>query len=385
VLCKESSQFYRASKKINGHIFWYPSLEKKPPKIQDVARAAGVSTATVSRALSQPDMVAEATRQLVIDAVEKTGYRVNLAASNLRRRRTGTIVVMVPNLGNPFFSTILASIEAVAAPAGLGVLIVDTTQHQASRQQVFAYLHRTRADGLIVLDGSLAMELLEIGGEDSGMPPVVFACEWSQDTTFPSVVIDNRYGAELAIRHLHGLGHRRIGHVSGPVGNVLTQSRLQGSQDTLGTLGLEVRDDWFLSGDFSLQSGAEAAVEWLKLEERPTALFCSSDQMACGFISELNRRGYSVPRDMSIVGFDDIEIAVRFIPALTTIRQPRGAIGAAAAEILIDRITRPAEAQAITPRRVMDVELVVRDSTATPPGAKPAIRSASEKLPNPAA
>lgn len=330
-------------------------------------------------------MVAEATRQLVIDAVEKTGYRVNLAASNLRRRRTGTIVVMVPNLGNPFFSTILASIEAVAAPAGLGVLIVDTTQHQASRQQVFAYLHRTRADGLIVLDGSLAMELLEIGGEDSGMPPVVFACEWSQDTTFPSVVIDNRYGAELAIRHLHGLGHRRIGHVSGPVGNVLTQSRLQGSQDTLGTLGLEVRDDWFLSGDFSLQSGAEAAVEWLKLEERPTALFCSSDQMACGFISELNRRGYSVPRDMSIVGFDDIEIAVRFIPALTTIRQPRGAIGAAAAEILIDRITRPAEAQAITPRRVMDVELVVRDSTATPPGAKPAIRSASEKLPNPAA
>ena len=103
-------------------------------------------------------MVAEATRLLVTQAVEKTGYRINLAASNLRRRRTGTIVVMVPNLGNPFFSSILASIESVAAAAGLGVLLVDTKQNQASRQQVFAHLHRTRSDGLIVLDGALAMD-----------------------------------------------------------------------------------------------------------------------------------------------------------------------------------------------------------------------------------
>lgn len=321
-----------------------------------------MSTATVSRALAQPEMVAEATRALVAQAVEKTGYRVNLAASNLRRRRTGTIVVMVPNIGNPFFSRILASVESVAAAAGLGVLLVDTMQHHASRRQVFAHLNRTRADGMIVLDGALAKELNALDDRDSAMPPVVFACEWLEDRAFPSVMIDNQYGAELAVRHLFELGHRRIGHVCGPDGNVLTMGRRKGAEKTLRALGLPVRPDWFLQGDFSLQAGADAAHAWMALEDRPTAMFCSSDQMACGFISELARLGLSVPRDVSVVGFDDIEFASRFIPPLTTIRQPRGEIGAAATEMLIRRIEKPDEAD--MPRRVLPIELIVRDSTA---------------------
>ncbi len=309
-------------------------------------------------------MVAEATRLLVTKAVEKTGYQVNLAASNLRRRRTGTIVVMVPDIGNPFFSRILASVESVAAAAGLGVLLVDTKQHRASRQQVFAHLNRTRADGLLVLDGALAKELNDLGGRDSAMPPVVFACEWLEDGAFPSVVIDNQHGAELAVRHLFELGHRRIGHVCGPEGNVLTLTRRRGTEKTLRALDLPVRPDWFLKGDFSLQSGVEAASAWLALEDRPTGVFCSSDQMACGFISELVRLGLSVPRDVSVVGFDDIEFASRFIPPLTTVRQPRGDIGAAATEMLIRCIEKPDEAE--MPRRVLPIELIVRDSTAAP-------------------
>ncbi|MEC9342731.1 MAG: LacI family DNA-binding transcriptional regulator [Pseudomonadota bacterium] len=348
--------------------FRVTELGNKTPKIQDVAHAAGVSTATVSRALSQPGMVAETTRLAVMAAVEKTGYRINLAASNLRRRRTGTIVAMVPSLGNPFFSTILAAIESVASPAGFDMLIVDTSQPHAGRQQVFTHLHRARADGLVVLDGSLAVALREAGENGAAIPPAIFACEWPKDSHFPCVMIDNRHGAEVAIRHLHELGHRKIGHVCGPEGNVLTDTRRGGVEDALCALGLERRQEWFLPGDFGLQSGADAADAWIAMADRPTAMFCSSDQMACGFISQLHQRGVSVPGDVSVVGFDDIEIASRFIPPLTTIRQPRREIGTAAAKMLIERIRHPEEDVSSAPWRYLPVELIVRDSTARPAG-----------------
>src|SRR5690606_34979562 len=159
-------------------------------------------TATVSRAISNPSVVSEATREAVLEAVRKTGYRINLVARNLRRGRTGAIVVLVPNLGNPFFSLILAGIEQVAARAGFSVLIVDTKQPHANEEQIFAHLHSTRADGLIVLDGSLPPDLLERRNAADAMPPVVFACEWIETSPYSRVVIDNAAGAAMAIRHL---------------------------------------------------------------------------------------------------------------------------------------------------------------------------------------
>ncbi len=155
-------------------------------------------------------------------------------------------------------------------------------------------------------------------------------------------------------------------HVAGPEGNVLTTARRQGTRDALDRLGLEIRENWFLKGDFSLQSGVDAAQAWLALEERPTAMFCASDQMACGFISELNRHGVSVPGEVSVVGFDDIDIAKRFIPALTTVRQARNMIGATAAELLIERIESAPDDTAEATRQVIPIELIVRDSTSAP-------------------
>ncbi|MCT8999768.1 LacI family DNA-binding transcriptional regulator [Chelativorans intermedius] len=341
-------------------------MDRKTPRIQDVARAAGVSTATVSRAISNPSVVSEATRNAVFEAIRSTGYQINLTARNLRQRRTRAIVVLVPNLGNPFFSHILAGIEQVAASAGFSVLIVDTKQPHANEGQLFTYLSSSRADGLIVLDGSLPVALFERRGTAGGLPPVVFACEWIAGSPFSKVMIDNAAGAAMAIRHLHGLGHRCIGHVSGPRGNVLTDTRLQGTRAALAELGLPVRREWFFDGDFSLQSGAEAARAWLALDERPTAVFCASDQMACGFISQLSMEGYTVPRDVSVVGFDDIDIARHFIPPLTTVRQPRNAIGAAAARLLIAQMGA-GTADAPPVEEVLAVELAARRSAA-PPG-----------------
>ncbi|NRG17533.1 LacI family DNA-binding transcriptional regulator [Rhizobiales bacterium] len=339
---------------------------KPLPRIRDVALAAGVSTATVSRALSHPERVSKETRERVLAAVEKTGYTINYAARNLRRRRTGSIVVLVPNLANPFFSAILSAIASEIAPAGYNVLIADTAQPPHSEQRILEYLNNNRADGLILLDGALK-GVIERGRELSvGLPPLIFACEWISEDGFPSVRIDNAEGARLAIRHLVDLGHTRIGHVAGPPENVLTVERRRGAREAIAKAGLEIREDWFFPGDFTMGSGAEAARAWFSLKDRPTAIFCSSDEMAFGFISELHRNGLEVPDAVSVVGFDDIEISKRFVPSLTTIHQPRARIGRKAARLLLDVIDGDDEdrrrARTAAPE-ILPIELVVREST----------------------
>src|SRR5262245_21789173 len=335
---------------------------KPTPTIQDVARVANVSTATVSRALSSPGRVAEETRRLVIEAVQETGYQVNLTARNLRRKQAGAIVVLLPNIGNPFFSQILAGIETTASKAGLNVLIADTRQPHAQEGQLQEYLDNNRADGILVLDGSLQDRFFLAANR--ARPPVVYACEWSEGTKLPSIRFDNEGGAILAVEHLAILGHTKIGHVLGPPDNVLTNERRSGVERALRVRNLPVRADWFFAGDFSLAAGAHAARCWLALSDRPTAITTSNDEMACGFMSELHKHGVEVPRDVSVVGFDDIDISEHFIPALTTIHQPRFEIGEIAAAELISLIRNPDRDPTEAPtRKVLGATLVVRSST----------------------
>jgi LacI family repressor for deo operon, udp, cdd, tsx, nupC, and nupG len=331
-------------------------------KIIDVAKLAGVSTATVSRALNQPETVAESTRQSVIEAAAKTGYRINIAARNLRRQRAGAVVVLVPHLENPFFSEILSGIEAALAKTGLSVLIADTKHPGVPSSLVFDYLHSGRADGVISLDGSLADILADAPHVRDALPPIVYACEWIDNDASPSVRVDNAAGAALAISHLADLGHTRIGHIRGPTDNILTRERSDGATGELRARGLDVRADWFFDGDFTMAGGRRAARRWMALEDRPTAMFCASDETAIGFISTLHDAGLSVPGDVSVVGFDDIEIAGYFIPPLTTVRQPRTALGATAANLLIDLVEGDGT-EKTDDQKVLPVELIVRSST----------------------
>jgi LacI family repressor for deo operon, udp, cdd, tsx, nupC, and nupG len=330
--------------------------------IKDVARAAGVSTATVSRSLSRPESVAEKTRLAVLDAMRATGYRLNHAARALRAQRTGAIVVLVPDLGNPFFSQIIAGVEATISGAEMSVLIADTSQPEKKPGLLMEYLHENRADGIICFDGALPHALLKQSEESSAFPPIVFACEWTPDGGYRSVRVDNETGAMLAVRKLAQLGHRRIGHIKGPVGNVLTAARLDGALQAASECGVEMREEWIFDGDFTMPAGAQAAITWLGLADKPTAIFCASDLMAFGFISELARNGVRVPGDVSVIGFDDIEISRHFIPPLTTIRQPRTELGVTAAQFLLDAIAGRGHAGAGPV--VLGVELVERESTA---------------------
>ena len=344
---------------------------QKAARIQDVARAAGVSTATVSRALSSPELLSEATRKLVLEAIRSTGYRANKAARTLRTQKAGAVLVLVPNLGNPFFSQILASLSDVFMRTDYSVLIADTEEHPPSDRNLIDYFRDSRIDGMISLDGALTLQEMRDFHEHGVSDRIVFACEWVKDSELPSVRSDIVLGARLAVRHLHELGHRKIAHVVGPEKNVLSQARRQGALEEFAALELPFEEDWLLKGEFSLECGRDVALQILAMDNRPTAVCCSSDQVAFGLIATLTAEGVKVPDDISVVGFDDIELSEFYVPALTTIRQNRSALGERAASLLMDRITPKPIAAAAEPLStealvVVDVELVERASTAAP-------------------
>ncbi len=345
-------------------------MTQKTPRIQDVAKAAGVSTATVSRALTDPALLADSTRIAVQDAIRATGYRVNRAARNLRTRSAGAIMVMTPNLGNPFFSQILSGISATFAETDYAVLIADSQDQDDIARMSVDYFADTRIDGMISLDGSLTPDQLALLESSPHAKGVVFACEWVHGMTLPSVRSDNVKGARLAVRHLYDLGHRKIAHITGPAGNVLTRERRRGMLDAREELGLPARDEWIMRGDFSLQSGQDAARRILAMTDRPTAVFCASDMVAIGLISTLSNSGLRVPEDISVVGFDDIEIAEHAIPPLTTIRQNRRELGTRAAKLLLKRLQPNGsdgdDADGVI--ELIDVGLIIRSSTARVPG-----------------
>ncbi|MBV7408411.1 LacI family DNA-binding transcriptional regulator [Maritimibacter sp. DP1N21-5] len=336
-------------------------MDRKVATIQDVARVAGVSTATVSRTLSKPSVVSTTTRDAVLSAIEATGYRPNTMASNLRRQRAGSVIALVPNLANPFFSQIFAGLSSVLTEAGFGLLVADTQTGSDPDERLSHYLTSGMADGLVVFDGTLSPEVLARGQR----PPVLMACEW-MDGGLPSLTVDNVAGARMAVDHLVAQGHRRIGHIGGPEGNVLSLARVQGYRAAMTKAGLAVRDDWIFEGDFSMDSGAQAGRDWLRRGDRPTALFCASDEMAVGFVGAVHRAGLSVPRDVSVIGFDNIEVVQHLSPALTTIRQPRHLIGARAAEMLLDMITMGSLSG---PSEKIPLEFIERDSVTAPQSA----------------
>ena len=324
-------------------------------KLSDVARHAGVSAATVSRVLSRPEMVTEATRIAVMEAVAATGYRVNLAARNLRKQRTGAIVALVPHLSNPFFARILAGMGQELGIAGYDLLVGDTMEEGGRHRALNRFLDPSRADGIILLDGQVTeADLAAL----PAAPPLIMACEWIQGASMPRVVLDNAQGTEMATRHLLDLGHRRIGWIGGPENNVLHASRLEG---VCRVLGHQPRG---YAGDFTLQCGAQAAAQWLAEppETRPTGIVAFSDESAAGFMGVLQRHGVQIPAEVSVVGFDGIDWVAHLAVPLTTVRQPKLDLGRAAARTLLAHMRGEAELSTM-----LMPELLIRESTGSAP------------------
>jgi LacI family repressor for deo operon, udp, cdd, tsx, nupC, and nupG len=330
------------------------------PTIQDVARSAGVSTATVSRVLSAPERVAEATRERVMAAVARLGYAPNVAAKTLRTLRTEKILVTVPDISNPFFAKVIRGVEEAAQAAGYSVLLGDTRQEPEREELYGRMLRRKEADGLIFLGHRLPDSVAGLVETLGPRAPIVNGCEYSPELHVSSAHIDNERAATEAMDHLYGLGHVRIGVITGPLASPLSRDRLAGVRSAAAArgLGAELR---VATGDFSIESGLEQAAGLLAAEAAPSALFCFSDEMAMGALEAIRRKGLACPRDVSVVGFDDIRYAAHLDPPLTTVSQPMDRIGHETVRLLLAVLS--GEAQAV--RNVtLPHELVVRASTA---------------------
>lgn len=340
---------------------------RRSPTIQDVARHAHVSAATVSRVLSAPERVAEKTRERVHAAVRATGYTVNQAARSLRMKSARTILLAAPNIANPFYSVILDAVIRAASERGYSVMVTSRIGDDPSRW-LHDYLLSTRADGLLLFDGALDTRRLHGLGADGVDLPLVAAYDEKPDPAIASVLTDNVEAARRAVEHLIGLGHTRIGHIIGPsLHRDEENGRLTGFRAALAAAGLPVRKDWLFTGNYEMQSGEAAGEYFASLSDRPTAIFSGNDEMALGLIHGLKRAGIDCPADMSVIGFDDTAIAGYYDPPLTTMRQPREEIGRAATSALIDQI-EGARTGAAPIHIVLRSELVVRGSTAPPAG-----------------
>ncbi|MBM0103430.1 LacI family DNA-binding transcriptional regulator [Steroidobacter sp. S1-65] len=330
--------------------------------IRQVARQAGVSIATVSRALTTPDKVSDKTLKKVLAQVERSRYKPNLLARNFRSKRAFSVVVLVPNIANPFFAEIIRGIEQVAQQHGYAVLLGDT-EGREDREAYYVGLVETRqADGLIQLHPRLPKAAR---GANGGLEiPLVNACEYIEDAPCPRVGIDNAAAAREMTKYLLDLGHRRIGVVLGPDSSPLTSDRLRGYKLALRAAKIAADDALIAQGDFTMSSGSAAAERLFKAKQPPTAVFCFNDEMALGAIRFLKSTGRSVPQDVSVVGFDDIEFASFCDPPLTTIEQPTREIGNKAMSLLFEMLNGGKLEPAM---HTLPIKLIVRDSAAPPP------------------
>lgn len=326
--------------------------------ISDVASLAGVSTATVSRVLNGYTHVSPRVLEKVEQAIAQLGYEPNAMAKSLRTLKSNRIVVTVPDIANPFYSNIIRGVEETASAAGYAVLLGDVGSGAADEDAYAALLRRKEADGLIFLGQNLPGSLSGLVSRLGAAAPVVNGCEVSGTLSVSSVHIDNAAAARDVIEHLHGLGHRRIGIITGDMKSPTSRGRLRGVEETAKSRGMELQ---VVNGDYSIESGIAGAQSLIGNAPRPTAIFAFSDDMAFGAMHALHTAGLDCPKDISVVGFDDIRLAKYALPGLTTVRQPMSEIGVKTVELLLDIMENGATDRVSL---TLGHELVVRGSTA---------------------
>lgn len=323
--------------------------------IREVARVAGVSVATVSRTLSHPEKVSEASRKRVNDAIEKVNYRPNMLARNFRSARSYSLVVLVPDISNPFFSQVIRSIELQAQKKGYSVLLGDT-QDSTAREKEYIRLVETRlADGII----QLRPKSEEFKTTSEFTFPYLHLCA-TESTPGPCIRVDNVAGFQHIVEYLISLGHRRIGLITGLKGNPHTIDRMKGYKRALAEANIEFDASLIAEGEYTIWSGVNAANKICKLKTCPTAIACMNDEMAIGAMQSLKAHGFTVPQEVSVTGFDDISYARYCDPPLTTIAQPANDMGS----IAVDLLLRLIEGEKLEEEEhVLPYDFIVRKST----------------------
>lgn len=327
--------------------------------IEDVARAAGVSVATISRVLNNSNKVKQETAEKVRRTIEEVGYTPNLSARNLRRNESRVILVLAPNFSNPFYTRTLLGISDKAREIDYSAFICDTGGSEKVAEEYLEMLENGRADGVICLNCNFDYRW----PERFLKYPMVQCAEYTAMDGIPKVCIDNYRAAYESVQYLLSLGHTRIGTISSSNRFISTKLRLQGYRDALEDAGIAMQETYVACADdsYTFDSGLLAAEELLKQENTPTALFCISDILALSAIAKGRELGLETPDDLMVMGFDDVAYAKIFHPYLTTVVQPCYDLGYQSMELLQQCIQDKENAPK---SMILPYQLKIRESTA---------------------
>ena len=341
-------------------------MAKSAPKKADihaVAKHARVSIATVSRVINGSETVNRNLANRVQKAIAELGYTPNSHARTLVSGRSRIIGLIVTLITNPFYPEIIQNFETLAAQRGYDILIGSTNYHSESQLDCLRRMEERKVDGVALMTFGSDEELLR-ALVDRGLPVVTVGT--SELSGVEPVHIDFGRGVREAVQHLAALGHRRMAFISGPLHVDNSRARQQAFLEGMGEIGVRVPKAYLVEGDHSMESGFQAAETLITLPERPTAILCSNDMTAIGALHAVSGRRLQVPKDISIVGFDDIHMAQFTVPPLTTVRMSAETIARTALDTLIPLIER----KEATRQETVQTRLVVRQTTSYAPGVK---------------
>lgn len=334
--------------------------------IKDVARIAGVSIATVSRCINEPDRVRLNTRKKVQNAIEQTGYSPNTLAQSFRRGKTHVIMVVLPSVGDPFFTGVMKGIREVAAGNGYSLLINETQFNTITADEIGSIVVSRQADGIILLAAMSPFGTRVLSAKSQRALPMVIGCETVSPelSSYPGIHIDNIAAAREATDYLLKLGHEKIAFIYGEHKTLLTMDRERGYREAMKKAGKIIDSGWVVEGGLTLDGAMDATAKLLALPNAPTAIFCATDEMAMGCLHAVSEAGLDVPGDISVMGFDDNRYAKITNPPLTTVSQPVEKIGRRVMKRLLAEIENGRSKDAEP--EIVPHELVVRASTAPP-------------------
>jgi DNA-binding LacI/PurR family transcriptional regulator len=325
--------------------------------LHDVAKESGVAKATAARALGGYGYVSERTRTRVVHAATKLDYYANALARSMVKGRTNTLGVITADSANPFFAAMLRGIADVVQKAGHAMMLCNANEDPEKEDMFVRSMRENQVGGLILVPTGQIGHSLTTWPRDL---PLILVDRKVRGIAAPAVIVDNRRGAKTAVAHLIRLGHRRIGTISAPSRIFTGRERLHGYFAALREAGVGIDKDLVKEGNLKEDSGYELAEQFLRMRNRPSALFIANSPMTIGALRALQRAGVRIPTEMAIVSFDDAPWAAVTTPPLTAVAQPVYAVGAKAAGILLQRIQGDAE----LPRRdvILKTQLIVRGS-----------------------
>lgn len=330
--------------------------------IKELAKELGISKSTVSRALRDSPEIGAETKKRVLELARARNYSPNPFALSLLNRRTYSIGVIVPDIANPFFSSVIGGIEDVAYQRGYQVMIYQS--HEAYERELSCTRHiaARRADGVLISVSSSTRDHEHLKELAENSIPVVFFDRAVDEIQTHKVLVDDYEGSYKATQHLIQEGCRKIAHIGGNTNLTISRSRAQGYKDALITHGLEVRDEWILTGEFRHETGYNAAYQLMALKQRPDAIFAASDRIAIGAHAALRHLGYRMPEEVALMGFSDLAISSLLDPPLSTMVQPTFEMGQQAAELILDLIESK-KPPILFETRVLKPELMIRKSS----------------------